>query len=251
MRDHTPRWGRPEPAWRLLGPPLTRAVGALFDVRTRGLDHVPRRGPALIVANHVGHLDALVLATALLRGAGRRVRFLALADLFDDPIIGWWLRRGRAIPVWRGRGATPAVAAATDALEHGEVVLVYPEGRLPRGGPGSARPGAGAIALATQAPTLPVALWGMQAELPGPRFGRPAAVEIGEPLFPHTWSIHDPAAISAALLGVIRAELLPRARVACGFASDHPDVDPDREVPATGSVWRTSLALGSRFFRGG
>lgn len=245
-RDDTPRWGRREPAWRLLGPPLTAAVHVLFEVRTGGLHRVPRRGPALVVANHIGHLDPLVLAMTLLRDAGRRARFLALADLFDDPVIGWWLRRGGAIPVQRGRGLGPVVAAATDALEHGEVVVIYPEGRLPRGETPAARPGAGAIALATDAPTLPVGLWGMQAELPGPRVRRPVAVEVGAPRWAHDWRSDDPRAVSTALLGSIRAELLPRARRRCGFPADYPDVDPERVVEATGSTWRTTKLLARR-----
>lgn len=251
MASNQPRWGRREVGWRLLGPPVSRVGTTLFDVRAGGLHHLPADGPALLVANHVGHLDPLVLVTAVLKGRGRRVRFLALADLFNDRFIGWWLRRAGAIPVRRGRGVAPVVEAATDALDHGEVVVVYPEGRLPRGQPVAARPGAGAIALATDAPTIPVGLWGMQADLPGPRLRRPAAVELGAPVHGRRFGMDDPAAVSAALLAVVRADLLPRARIRCGFPPDHPDIDPSRQVPATGSTWRTTVAIGSRFLRGG
>ena len=249
MRTDEPRWGGPEPAWRLLGPLITGSVNTLFDLRVAGLRHIPRAGPALVVANHLAHLDPLVLLTAFLRGRGRRVRFLALAALFDDPVVGWWLRRARALPVERGKGVAPVVEVATRALDHGEVVVVYPEGRLQRGRWLTARPGAGAIALATDAPILPVALWGMQPELPGPRRGRPAAVEIGAPLRAAQLGTCDPQTASAVLLGRIRAELLPRARMRCGFPPDHPDGDPALALEETGSSWRTARALARRYLQ--
>jgi 1-acyl-sn-glycerol-3-phosphate acyltransferase len=242
------RFGGPEPAWRLLGPPLTAAARTLFDLRVSGLRHVPPAGPALVVANHLAHLDPLVLMAAFLAGRGRRLRFLALADLFTDPVVGWLLRRARAIPVERGGGMAPAVAGVCRALDDGEVVAVYPEGRLPRGETLTARPGVGAMALATRAPVLPVALWGMQPELPGSPFRRPVAVVIGAPLRFQSDAHRDPAAVSAALLGVIRARLLPRARVRCGYPPTYPDTAPGGLAEVTGSSWRTGVALARRYF---
>ncbi len=245
-----PSWGRREPAWRLLGPVVSGAGRTLFSVRAHGLEHVPRHGPALVIANHLGHLDPVVLVAALHGMRGRRPRFLAREELFADPFVGWWLRRAGALPVVRGRGPGPVIDVARRAFDAGELVVMYPEGHLARGDRLVARPGAGAIALATGVPVVPLALWGMQPHLPGPPLRRPAAVEVGAPLDARTLGSRDPQSVASVVLGLIRARLLPRARVRCGFAPDHPDADPEGAVPITGSSWRATVEILRRWFSG-
>jgi 1-acyl-sn-glycerol-3-phosphate acyltransferase len=84
----------------------------------------------VLAANHVSFLDPLVLALALYDCGRRKVRFLALADLFDQPLVGWVLRGTRMIPVARGRGVDRMAEDAGAALEAGQAVLVYPEGTI-------------------------------------------------------------------------------------------------------------------------
>lgn len=218
-------WGRPQPAWVLLGPPVQALTQLFFKVRTLGLEHVPRHGPCLVVANHTDHLDPIVLLTSLLAERGRRTRFLALNELFDLPLTGWWLRRARGIPVARGRGVEPMIASAREALEAGELVVVYPEGRLPRQ-PGvrlTARRGVGALArsLPARVPIVPVAVHGL--EPPDARQLHPArrllerglrhpiGVAAGSPLWSTELIGGDDTGVAAALLGVIRARLEPVA----------------------------------------
>jgi len=243
-----PIWGRREPAWRLLGPPVDAVGRTLFSVRIAGLEHVPRTGPALVVANHLGHLDPVVLFTTLFGRRGRRPRYLAREELFDDPFVGWWLRRAGALPVVRGHGSAPVIEVARRAFEAGELVVMYPEGHLARGDRLVARPGAGAIALATGVPVVPMGLWGMQPHLPGPPLRRRAAVEIGAPLDVRRLGTQDPQSVTSVLLGLIRARLLPRARMRCGFPPDHPDADPEGAVPITGSSWRATVEILRRWF---
>jgi 1-acyl-sn-glycerol-3-phosphate acyltransferase len=72
--------------WR----PLARLlVGLLADLRAVGAERVPARGGVLLAANHVSLLDPVVLAVALYDRGRRKVRFLALADLFNHPLVGW------------------------------------------------------------------------------------------------------------------------------------------------------------------
>jgi 1-acyl-sn-glycerol-3-phosphate acyltransferase len=152
-------------------------------LEVHGVGNLPRRGPVLLAANHVSYLDPCVLA-AVAHRAGRRIRFLALADLFSKPGLGWLLREGRMIPVHRGRGAEAMVRAARNALAAGEAVLVYPEGTIPAPGQRvEAQRGAGLLALATSAPVVPVGSWGLERRgRKRPPLRRRAAVVFGAPL---------------------------------------------------------------------
>jgi 1-acyl-sn-glycerol-3-phosphate acyltransferase len=173
---------RPDPLYAVVLPLIGLLVRALFRVEVHGLENLPRRGPVLLAANHVSYLDPCVLAAIAYR-AGRRIRFLALADLFSKPGLGWLLRTGRMIPVHRGRGAEAMLRDACVALAADEAVLVYPEGTIPA--PGSiveAQRGAGLLALATSAPVVPVGSWGLERRRRLPPVRRRAALVFGAPL---------------------------------------------------------------------
>src|SRR5438270_722122 len=72
---------------------------ARFDID--GTEHVPRTGPAIIVANHRSYFDPVLLAMVAAR-AGRSIRFLAKKELFDAPVVGQLMRAVGAIQVDRG-----------------------------------------------------------------------------------------------------------------------------------------------------
>lgn len=181
--DDPTHWDRRELAYPVLGPVAGVVGRLLFSIEAHGLDRLPRRGPALVVANHVSHLDPLVLYSVLAR-RGRRPRFVALEDLWAVPVVGWLLEHGRMIPVRRGEGAAPMVRRACAALAAGEVVVVYPEGTL--ASPGHHRPagaGAGLLALEANCPVVPVAMQGVPPYRGGvPRPRRPVQVRVGPPL---------------------------------------------------------------------
>lgn len=169
-----------------LQPVVDTVARLLFRIEVQGLERVPRAGPAVLMANHVSHLDPLVLFSVATR-ADRRPRFLALADLWDRPGLGWLLDAGRMIPVFRGKGQEAVdhmVTAACRALDDGQLVVVYPEGQLPdHDAPQRPRRGAGRLALATSAPVLPVVMRGVPpwtGRPPRPR--TPVSVRVGAPL---------------------------------------------------------------------
>ena len=184
----------------------------LADLRVIGAERIPAHGGILLAANHVSFLDPLVLAVALYDCGRRKVRFVALADLFDQPLVGWVLRGTRMIPVTRGRGAERLAEDACAALDAGQAVLVYPEGTIvPPGQTRPARPGAGLVALRARVPVLPIASRGVERQrrrrLPRPR--RRVTVVIGPPVDLSSWQgrLDRQAQLeaSAALLASVQA----------------------------------------------
>jgi 1-acyl-sn-glycerol-3-phosphate acyltransferase len=145
----------------------------------------------LVVVNHISLYDFLVIAD-FVNAAGRPVRFLAKESVLRLPVAGRLLTDAGQIPVRRAsREAKDSLAAAIDAVNAGECVVVYPEGTLtrdPDGWPMRGKTGAARIALATGAPVIPVAQWGAQAVLPlGGRFPRlvprrTVSVCVGHPI---------------------------------------------------------------------
>ncbi len=134
-----------------------------FRWNMEGLDAIPKRGPAILAFNHIAFLDPFAAAYAV-DLAGRRPRFLAKAELFEDPRVKWILKGCGQIPVRRGTAAAPmALDHALDALEKGEVIVIFPEGTITRDpdlNPMEAKTGMARLALASGVPVTPCALWG-------------------------------------------------------------------------------------------
>jgi 1-acyl-sn-glycerol-3-phosphate acyltransferase len=133
--------------------------------RWRGGENIPARGGCILAVNHISHLDPFTCAH-FVYSYGRIVRFLAKAELFELPVLGRVVKNAKQIPVYRlTTSASHSFTAAVDAVEHGECVVVYPEGtitRQPELWPMTGRTGAARIALASGVPVVPVAQWGAQ-----------------------------------------------------------------------------------------
>jgi 1-acyl-sn-glycerol-3-phosphate acyltransferase len=154
--------------------PVLMAV-ARWDFR--GGRNIPATGGALVAVNHLTHVDPIVLV-AYCMAQGRVPRFLAMKELWAMRVVGSPLRGGRHIPVDRKASGIEAYRAAVDAVNRGELVVVYPEGGFPYesdGWPQKAHTGIARMALATGAPVIPVGQWGANALLP-PTAKRPVLV---------------------------------------------------------------------------
>ena len=132
-----------------------------------GGEKIPASGGAIIALNHVSHVDPLT-AAHLVWDYGRESRYLAKSGLFKNKQLGDFLRAAGQIPVDRSAGAD-AFKHAVEAVNAGEIVVVYVEGSItkdPDGWPMVPKSGAARIALATGAPVIPVGQWGAQKLLP-------------------------------------------------------------------------------------
>lgn len=164
----------------LIQPELVRFVRWDLD----GLENLPRTGPAILVANHRSYFDPL--AIGLLAGrVDRAVRFLGKKEVFDAPVVGQVVRAMGGIRVDRGSGSDEPLAKAADALAAGEAVVILPQGTIPRGEAFfeptlTGRWGAAKLAALSEAPVIPIGLWGT--EHVWPRSARlPNVTAIGDP----------------------------------------------------------------------
>jgi putative phosphoserine phosphatase/1-acylglycerol-3-phosphate O-acyltransferase len=167
-------WGRPFVRPEILAPNAR--------VEFSGLEYIPAAGPAIVVFNHRSYFDPTVMALVIAK-AGRNVRGLGKKEVFDVPLVGRILTASGGIRVDRGTGSDEPLDAAIAAIEAGELLMIAPEGTIPRG-PAFFEPvlkgrwGAARIAAATRAPVIPVGLWGT--EKVWPRSSRLPRLSLGD-----------------------------------------------------------------------
>jgi len=165
--------------------PLLRA---LYGIKVEGIENVPKKGAAILAANHVSFLDSFFIPLVV---RFRRVTYLAKADYFKTWKTSWFFKMAGQIPIERegGEKSETALNTALKVLKEGNLLGIYPEGtRSPNGKLHRGRTGVARLALAADVPILPVGLVGTEDVMPKeakmPRlFGRPkVVVKIGRPL---------------------------------------------------------------------
>jgi 1-acyl-sn-glycerol-3-phosphate acyltransferase len=142
-------------AWIVVRPLLALLIG----LRVRGARNLPRRGPVIMVSNHLHNFDPIVLNASL----PRPVYYMAKRELFEHPLLGRVVRSLGAFPVNRGTVDRAALRQAQALLDEGLVVGLFPEGtRSLTGTLGPSQPGVALVALQSGAPLLPVAVTGTE-----------------------------------------------------------------------------------------
>ncbi|MDZ7790822.1 MAG: lysophospholipid acyltransferase family protein [Xanthomonadales bacterium] len=134
-------------------------VSIVLGMNVRGREHLPKNGPAIITANHNSHLDAMVLMALLPHRLLHRVRPVAAADYFmKGRFMTWFSTRIIGIlPIARKGGGSDEdpLAGCYEALDAGEILIIFPEGS--RGEPEQMAPFRGGVAkLAGRYPDVPV-----------------------------------------------------------------------------------------------
>ena len=137
-------------------------ISFAYRLRVKGLENIPDKGPVVIVANHVSYVDALVILAA----CRRPVQFVMDHHIFKTPVLGWAFRQMKAIPIASAREDPAMMEAAFErvkqTLAEGDVVGIFPEGKLTKDGEMAPfRPGIERIVAETGAPVVPLALRGL------------------------------------------------------------------------------------------
>ena len=166
---------------------LLRTLGFTLLVnlkRVEGLEYVPEKGPGIILMNHIGWVDPIVLVHIVQRD----IVPLAKVEVYDYPVIGIFPRLWGSIPVQRGGFDRRAVQSSLEVLDKEEIILVAPEGtRNPELQPGKG--GFAYLASRSGAPIIPVAIEGSPG-YPVIRYSRrwresPITVKFGRPFIYH------------------------------------------------------------------
>ena len=148
-----------------------------------GRECVPPYGPLILVSNHLAYNDPPVLTATM----PRPLDFLGKKELFSSPIRRCFMRGFRVHPLDRSAAGVEAMRTALDLLARDQVVVIFPEGHISTSQAlEEGRPGAAFLAIKSQAPILPVGIYGTEKFSPR-RMPFPFCrihVNIGQPFTP-------------------------------------------------------------------
>ena len=137
-------------------------VHTIYRVDKSGLDNIPDEGPAVLICNHVSFVDALVLAGCI----RRPIRFVTYYRIFQLPVLSFIFRTANAIPIAGANEDKEMMEQAfdqiSDALQAGELVCIFPEGKLTENGEMMPfKPGVNRITERDPVTVIPLALRGL------------------------------------------------------------------------------------------
>lgn len=149
-----------------------------------GVENFPRHGPALVVMNHLGDADAVLLGASIpfmMEGMGK-------IELNDHWLVGPLFRAYGIIWIHQGRADRKALRAALDALAEARMVTIAPEGRQSViGGLEEGTEGAAFLAVRSGAPIVPIAMTGTENNHIYGHLKRwrraPVSLSVGKPFF--------------------------------------------------------------------
>ncbi|MCO4882899.1 MULTISPECIES: MFS transporter [Paraburkholderia] len=172
-------------------------VHTFYRIRLVHAERIPEEGAAVLVCNHVSYVDAIVIMAE----SPRPIRFVMDHRIFRTPLVGWLFRHAKAIPIAPAHEDPEmlkrAYEACAKALDDGDLVCIFPEGKLTRTGEMNPfRHGVAEILRRKAVPVVPMALRGLWGSFwsrsTDARFPRPLqkgvmsrlTLAVGEPLEP-------------------------------------------------------------------
>jgi 1-acyl-sn-glycerol-3-phosphate acyltransferase len=149
----------PEFFMRLL---IWLVIHTVYRVDKIGLDKIPESGPAILICNHVSFVDALILAGSI----KRPIRFVMYYRIYQLPILSFVFKTANAIPIAGANehsGLTKlAFNRVSEALNDGELVCIFPEGKITESGEMQPfKPGVIKMLQRDPVPVIPLALRGL------------------------------------------------------------------------------------------
>jgi len=137
-------------------------IHTIHDVHAVDTDRIPEEGAAVLVCNHVSYVDAIVIMAA----SPRPIRFVMDHRIFKIPLLSWIFRTAKAIPIASAKDdrwlMEKAYVDIAQALHEGELVCLFPEGKLTSTGDMSEfKGGIRKIIDRSPVPVIPMALRGL------------------------------------------------------------------------------------------
>jgi len=137
-------------------------IHTVHRVATVDVERIPDEGPAVLVCNHVSYVDAIVIGAA----SPRPIRFVMDHRIFNMPLLGWIFRTAKAIPIAPAKEDPFLMERAfidiAQALHEGDLVCIFPEGKLTSTGEmNEFRGGIAKIVERSHVPVIPMALRGL------------------------------------------------------------------------------------------
>ena len=123
-----------------------------WGFRSTGTDLIPASGPVIIASNHISNWDPILIAL----GCRREVHFMAKEELFGNPLLAVIVRALNAFPIRRGALDRRALRTASQLLDDGKVLLMFPTGTRDKSGEvRDPKSGVGFLACRHEAPVVP------------------------------------------------------------------------------------------------
>ena len=146
---------------RLINGSIRLVAHAILDLKTEGLDRIPRTGPGIVLSNHTTNLEGPILYVLL---SPRSSTGLGKYELWQNRFTRFFVEAWGLIPLRRTGIDRDALRTAFRSLEAGQYLGIAPEGtRSKSGGLSRGMPGAAMIAARSGVPVYPVAHWGLTA----------------------------------------------------------------------------------------
>ena len=137
-------------------------ANTMYRLKKKDMHYIPKEGAAVIVCNHVSYVDALLIAGA----CPRPIRFVMDHNIFKTKLLGWFFKAVNAIPIAPVHQDEAcyqnSFVSISEALKNGELVCIFPEGKLTKTGDiNEFKSGIEKIIATDNVPVIPIALQGL------------------------------------------------------------------------------------------
>lgn len=164
-------------------------IHSIYRLKLEGTQKIPARGAAILICNHVSFVDAVVLMAV----SPRPIRFIMDHQIFKVPLLSWMFKHSGAIPIASAKVDAAlmeqAFARASATLRAGELLCIFPEGRITDTGQiNPFRPGITRLLANDPVPVIPMALSGLWGSPFSRKGGKAFSLKNFRGLSPQIWA---------------------------------------------------------------